>query len=332
MDTSKKMSTQTDTVENDKRKRRDQNTSSDTSLLSPKRIKASELSADSENSLFIQDSMVETPTKSGQEPPLSFSEGSPPLTSTPADHTGTMDTLDQQSLDKLITSMENMLDTKLATLRKDMIDEMKATLTREISVIKLQYDQELDEMKGRVHTLEVENESLRQKVTKLWEERQTTQDNINSAKIQSVENAQYVRRTNIIMYGVKEGRDDEEDPGVVVRGLIKDKLKYNLTPTGIEICHRLGTRTLNTNRPIVIRFRFRDTKMELMKIRKSPKGTGLIFAEDLCPEMRELLKELKDHPKVENCWAWNGKLFAKDKNNKVSRIQYGRNWQELFDN
>ena len=71
------MSTQTDTVENDKRKRRDQNTSSDTSLLSPKRIKASELSADSENSLFTQDSMVETPTKSRQEPPLSFSEGSP---------------------------------------------------------------------------------------------------------------------------------------------------------------------------------------------------------------------------------------------------------------
>ena len=241
-----------------------------------------------------------------------------------------MGTLDQQSLDKLIASMENMLDTKLATLRNDMIDEMKATLTREISVIKLQYDRELDEMKGRVHTLEVENESLHQKVTKLWEERQTTQDNINSAKIQSVENAQYVRRTKIIMYGVKEGRDDEEDPGVVVRGLIKDKLKYNLTPTDIEICHRLGTRTLNKNRPIVIRFR--DTKMELMKIRKNLKGTGLIFAEDLCPEMRELLKELKDHPKVENCWAWNGKLFAKDKNNKVSRIQYGRNWQELFDN
>ena len=46
-------------------------------------------------------------------------------------------TLDQQSLDKIITSMENMLDTELVTLREDMIDEMKVTLTREISVIKL---------------------------------------------------------------------------------------------------------------------------------------------------------------------------------------------------
>ena len=143
--------------------------------------------------------------------PLSFSEGSPPLTSTPADHTGTMGTLDEQSLDKIITSMEDMLETELATIRKDIIGELKATLTREISVIKLQHDQELDEMKGRIHTLELENESLRQKVTKLWEERQTTQDNINSAKIQSADNAQYVRGTNIIMYGVKEGRDDEED-------------------------------------------------------------------------------------------------------------------------
>ena len=269
------MSTQTYTVENDKRKIRDQNTSSDTSLLSPKRIKASELPDDSENYLFIQDSMVETPTKSGQEPPLSFSESSPPLTSTAADNTGTMGTLDQQSLDKLIISMENMLDTKLATLRKDMIDEMKATLTREISVVKLQYDQELDEMKGRVHTLVVENESLRQKVTKLWEERQTTQDNINSAKIQSVDNAQYVRRTNIIIYGVKEGRDDKEDPGVVVRGLIKDKLKYNLTPRDIEICHRLGTRTLNKKRPIVIRFRFPTPKWNWWKFKKTWKVLDL---------------------------------------------------------
>ena len=72
--------------------------------------------------------------------------------------------------------------------------------------------------------------------------------------------------------------------------------------------------------------------MELMKIRKHLKGTWLIFAEDLCPEMCELFKELKDHPKVENCWAWNGKLFAKDNNNKVSRIHYGRSWKDLFDN
>ena len=131
---------------------------------------------------------------------MPFSEGSPLLTSSPADHTGTMGgTLDQQSLDKIITSMKNMLDTELVTLRKYMIDEMKVTLTREISVIKLQYDQELDEMKGRVHTLEVENKSLVQKVTKLWEETQTIQDNINSAKIQRMDSAQYVRRTNIML-------------------------------------------------------------------------------------------------------------------------------------
>ena len=98
-------------------------------------IKAGELSADNEGYLCIQDSMVETLTKSGQEPSLSFSEGSPSTTSTPAHHTGTMGgTLDQQSLGKIITAMENMLDTKLATLRKDMIDETKEKKLQEKSV------------------------------------------------------------------------------------------------------------------------------------------------------------------------------------------------------
>ena len=114
-------------------------------------------------------------------------------------------TLDQQSPDEIITSMENMLDTELVTRRKDVIDEKKVTLTTEISVIKLQYDQELDEVKGRVHTLEVENKSLIQKVTKPLGETQTIQDNINSDKIQSADYAQYVCSTKIIMYSVKGG-------------------------------------------------------------------------------------------------------------------------------
>ena len=51
----------------------------------------------------------------------------------------------------------------------------------------------------------------------------------------------------------------------MVRGLIKDKLNYKLRPTDIEACHCLGNRTLNENRSIVTHFRFRDTKIELMK-------------------------------------------------------------------
>ena len=95
--------------------------------------------------------------------------------------------------------------------RKDLICEMKTILTKEILEIKQQYDQELDEMKGKIHVLEVENESLRHKVDKLWGEREAMIDNVNSAKTQAVNNAQYARRTNIIIYGVKEANDEEED-------------------------------------------------------------------------------------------------------------------------
>ena len=42
--------------------------------------------------------------------------------------------------------------------RKDLICEMKTIFTKEMSEIKQQYDQELDEMKGKIHVLEVEND------------------------------------------------------------------------------------------------------------------------------------------------------------------------------
>ena len=215
--------------------------------------------------------------------------------------------------------------------RKDLICEMKTILTKEISETKQQYDQELDEMKGKIHVLEVENESLRHKVDKLWGEREAMIDNVNSAKTQAVNNAQYARRTNIIIYGVKETNDDDEDLCHVVRELIKEKLKIQLKSNDIEVGHQLGQRTLNKNRPIVIRFRFRDTKWDIMKNRKTLKGTGIIFSEDLCPEMRELQKSVKEHPKIQDNWAWNGKLFAKDINWTIHTIQYGQNWPEMLE-
>ena len=127
-------------------------------------------------------------------------------------------------------------------------------LTKDISDIKQQYDQELDEMKGKIHILEVENESLRHKVDKLWGEREAILDNVNSAKTQAMNNAHYARLTNIIIYGVKEANDDEEDMCHVVRELIKEILKIQLKSNDIEVGHQLGQRMLNKNRLIVIRF------------------------------------------------------------------------------
>ena len=113
-------------------------------------------------------------------------------------------------------------------------------------------------------------------------------------------------------------KERTENPGSIVPGIVKDCLGIWLRPDAIEMCHRLGTRTLNINRPIVVRFRFRDTKYDIMKQRKALKGSGITFGEDLCEERRDLQRVLLNHGGKESCWASNGKLMAKNKVGKIA--------------
>ena len=65
-----------------------------------------------------------------------------------------------------------------------------------------------------------------------------------------------------------------------------------------------------------------------MKAKKYLKGTGIVFGEDLRLEFRELQNEIRSHPNTSDCWAWNGKLFAKSKSGKIITIKYGSRWQD----
>ena len=304
--------------------------SSDSSALSEKRIKE-DINIDislEESSVSLIDSVEEDPRSPVQVRPVSISVNNPVSTSTPIPMATKTDPAEPMSMDKLMSAIETMLDKKFEQNRNDLISDMKGIMMREINELKTNFDNEIEKLQSDIFVLQTENTSLQQKVDQLWEDRQGTIDNVRSAKIQSVNNNQYARRTNIVVYGVEESREEREDTSQTVKRLIKEKLKITLKADDIEVSHRLGQRTLNKKRPIVVRFRFRDTKFDIMKQRKNLKGSGVVFGEDLCPEMRDLQKETKNCPLVKDSWAWNGKLFAEDKSGQVHRIQYGSDWKD----
>ena len=227
-----------------------------------------------------------------------------------------------------IEDIGTLLDNKLGLFRLDLLNEVKAVVKTELRQVTDKLKEEIDELRGTVHDMQLENETLKNELVKIRSEREIESDNIISAKHRSIENDQYARRTNIVIYGIKE--KDKENTVELVRETIKDKLKMSLNKDEIEVCHRLSPQTRGKVRPIVVRFRFRDTKWDVMKCRKNLKGTGIVFSEDLCKEMRELLKELHDYNGVESCWAWNGKLFAKNLAGKIFTIKYGSDWKNDF--
>ena len=73
---------------------------------------------------------------------------------------------------------------------------------------------------------------------------------------------------------------------------------------GFPLFYQVGSAVIPT-------CRYRDVKWDIMKKRKDLKGTGIVFAEDLCNDMKTLFEEVRDYEHVDTAWAWNGKSWVK---------------------
>ena len=109
---------------------------------------------------------------------------------------------------------------------------------------------------------------------------------------------QYIRRKNILIYGVEENKEDNND-GEKVLFKIADELKIDLQDNEIQRVHRLGQKRRNNEnpRPIFARFvsykkrnKFLANKRELKNI----EGRQHVFiCEDLTPLRYKLLKYMQ---------------------------------------
>ena len=186
------------------------------------------------------------------------------------------------------------------------------------------YDQDMQDLKSEVFILQQVNTDLHKRVERLESSLATQQD----AKTHSVLNDQYARRSHMVIYGLTENND--EDPVQVTADIIKDNLKIQTPARDIEVAHRLGAPTAGKKRPMAVVFRYRDKKYDLMRARKMLKGTGVVFSEDLCKEIRDLLQNIKQHNLVDSAWALNGKIFMKPKSGNVKTVRYGDKWKDFL--
>ena len=223
---------------------------------------------------------------------------------------------------ELEVTLERVVD-RVLTKRLDQIKEqIKQEVLKEITTA---FTDELSDLKGEIFCLRNENNTLKSRLEHI--ERQNIEHEDN--KIQTVVNNQYNRRCNIVVFGIKE--EKKENSAQKVLNVIKEHLKMEIPEKDIEIAHRLGEIRQNAKRPIIVKFRYRDTKWDVMKSRKLLKGTGVTFSEDLNWEMQQLFREVRTSDLTEACWSWNGKIQAKNKAGKIITIRYGKEWRHLFE-
>ena len=122
--------------------------------------------------------------------------------------------------ENIVDILGKMLDTKLLQQKADIVKEVSHMV-----------NQDIDGLKGQMFELENKNTELSKRIEKMENEREVEKSNIMSAKNKGVENDQYARRSNIIVYGVKEERS--ENPGAIVSGIVKDYLGIWLRPDAI---------------------------------------------------------------------------------------------------
>lgn len=116
-------------------------------------------------------------------------------------------------------------------------------------------------------------------------------------KVDDLENRS--RRKNLIIYGVEESNNETPDE---LERKVKDEVieqKLGLTVSGIERMHRLGRKSENKSRPVIIKFIDHREKTSILSAAYELKGTSKSIAEDFSKRVREQRKQLWESAKAE---------------------------------
>ena len=120
------------------------------------------------------------------------------------------------------------------------------------------------------------------------------------------------------IFGLRE--ETGENCVCKVFDLVTTKLGRKLTDQDIEVAHRLPAKVKPW--PVIVQFRSRDIKLDVMKRRRVLKGSGIVIADDLCNGLLNTYNRLKQHPDCKKAWSWDGQLFAELKTGPVVKVRW----------
>ena len=207
----------------------------------------------------------------------------------------------------------------METFKTEILARIEAnqnTMTKRIEILEREnFDLRKinDEMTKSITETTRTNKEIEERLDKI--ENQTK----NNA-IKANENEQYSRRNNLRIFGLHQS-DQNEDSISIVNAFITDKLKItNIKKEEIAAAHRLGQYRQNTPPPMIVRFHTRDSRMTVLKSRKSLKGTPYVVTEDLTKQNVNLLNRARTHPRIDSVWSWNWKCWALGKNGNKIRL------------
>lgn len=106
---------------------------------------------------------------------------------------------------------------------------------------------------------------------------------------------QKIRKNNLVIYGV--GEEENADITSIITKIFSEKLDIQITSFDINNIYRVGTKSEDKRRPVILELVRYIKKQEIFAQVPKLKGTGISLAHDLTPEEREEKKILYTHYK-----------------------------------
>lgn len=163
----------------------------------------------------------------------------------------------------------------LAKIQEQM-DRQTISITKAVTQ---NISQQLDE---RFKMLEEQNQNLQEEVTELKE------------KIKGLEIEK--KRNNLLFFGIKEGSEEGKNLVIFMKEKINIHLSLDIQEYEIDKAHRIGQKTNNGLRPILISFTSNWRRNLILKNKKKL-PEGIYIKEDFTKETLEIRKSLQ--PKLE---------------------------------
>ena len=205
---------------------------------------------------------------------------------------------DNAAAEMVVDGLEKQMDKNFREFKEQMRQSVKKVLramNEKINTMCLRVDNFLAEAKKKTG-------------------KDTDSKELQKMKIEINRLGQYTRKDSCRMFGVKEC--EGEDCRAVVCAEIQGRLGVNIVPSDIVVAHRLPKTKKQKYRPIIVKFRDRELKWDILRVRKKLKGSGVSIAEDMTKENFDLMLRAQDSGYFTSVWFSNAKVWAVDKANK----------------
>lgn len=224
-----------------------------------------------------------------------------------------------KSLKKVVS--EEFVSEKLASLKDELVKSIKSEMDKVYEQLKLlktkvlSAETETEELKNsnsdmivKLEEIEKERDESQKKNEELEAQLSEREARLKDHEVRLNDIEQYTRRNSVRIYGDTDKNETIEHSRDLVIKLLKDKLLITVQSHEIDVAHRLGRFMKEGCRPIICKFVSRTLKRDVIKKRRSLKGSQIIIREDLTPKNAKILERASGKDEVVSACSDEGKI------------------------